>query len=57
MFDTSLMPPSFDQATVDHYVAKGSRLRSRAFGDLFRGIFAAPDSNTGKVATSADCTA
>ncbi len=57
MFDTSLTPPSFNQATVDHYVAKGSRLRSRAFRDLFRGIFTAPENNTGKVATSGDCTA
>lgn len=57
MFETSLTPPSVDQATVDHYVAKGRRLRSRAFTDLFRAIFAAPAATTGMNPAKADCAA
>ena len=54
MFDTSLTPPTIDQATIDHYVARGSRLRSRAFLDLFRAIFKAPDAAM-TVSTKANC--
>ncbi len=42
MIQTSLTPPAIDQATIDHYVAKGRRERSLAFwsiiGALFTGI-------------------
>ena len=57
MFDTALTPPSVDQATVDHYVAKGRRLRARAFADLVRAIFTAPEAAGGKSVAKADCTA
>ena len=57
MFDTSLTPPSVDQATVDHYVAKGRRLRSRAFVDLYRAIFTAPGAATSRGSAKADCAA
>lgn len=42
MFDTSLTPPHVDQPTIDHYVAKGRRMRSHAFLDLFQALFSAP---------------
>ena len=54
MFATPLTPPTIDQATIDHYVARGSRLRSHAFLDLFRAIFSAPEATT-TVSTKAKC--
>ncbi len=39
MFTSTLTPPTVDQATIDHYVAKGSRERSQAFRAMFRGLF------------------
>ena len=39
MIKSSLTPPTFDQATVDHYVAKGRRARANAFAEFFRAIF------------------
>ena len=45
MFDTPLTPPTVDQAAIDHFVARGNRLRSRAFTDLFKVLFSA--SNAG----------
>lgn len=54
MFTTSLRPPTVDQATIDHYVARGSRLRSRAFADFFRALFSsAPDVAATKLAKAA----
>ena len=42
MFTTTLTPPAFDQAAVDHYVAKGRRERSQALVAFFRNLFHAP---------------
>lgn len=42
MIKSSLTPPTIDQATIDYYVARGKRERSKVFGALFRAIFAAP---------------
>ncbi|MEL6999200.1 MAG: hypothetical protein AAFP68_13135 [Pseudomonadota bacterium] len=39
MFNTSLTPPTVDQKTIDHYVAKGSRLRSNAWAEFFQAMF------------------
>ncbi|MGD1926824.1 MAG: hypothetical protein ACFB03_21965 [Paracoccaceae bacterium] len=39
MFNTSLTPPTVDQKTIDHYVAKGSRLRSNAWAEFFQAVF------------------
>ena len=46
MFKTSLTPPTVDQATVDHYVAKGRRERSHALAEFVRAIFSAPETTT-----------
>lgn len=43
MFHTALTPPSFDQATVDHYVAKGKAARSRAIVEMVKGLFSEPE--------------
>jgi hypothetical protein len=43
MIKSSLTPPTVDQATVDHYVAKGRRERSRAFAAMIRSLFTAPE--------------
>lgn len=43
MIKSSLTPPAFDQATIDHYVAKGRRARSQALADLVRAIFSRPE--------------
>lgn len=39
MFNTSMTPPTVDQATVDYYVAKGRRERSQAAIAFFRSLF------------------
>lgn len=39
MIKSTLTPPTVDQATIDHYVAKGSRERSQAFRAMFRDLF------------------
>ena len=36
---STLTPPTIDQATIDHYVAKGSRERAQAFRSMFSGLF------------------
>lgn len=41
MFDTSTHEYVVDQATIDHYVAKGRRERSRAIAEFFRSLFTA----------------
>lgn len=56
MFTTSLTPPTIEQATIDHYVAKGRRERSRAFTRMIRSLFSAPDAETPTLART-DCTA
>lgn len=43
MFDTKLSPPTIDQATIDHYVSKGRRERSRAFIAMIKALFSAPE--------------
>ena len=40
----STKPQTIDQATIDFYVAKGRRERSRAFAEMIRGLFSAPAS-------------
>ncbi|MEM9060916.1 MAG: hypothetical protein AAGD13_10690 [Pseudomonadota bacterium] len=40
MFKTELTPVTVDQQTIDHYVAKGRRLRSNAWLEFFRAIVA-----------------
>ena len=42
MIKSSMTPPLVDQATVDHYVAKARRERSRAFVQALKAIFTAP---------------
>lgn len=54
MMHTVLTPPSFDQATIDHYVAKGRRARSRAIAEMVKGLFAQPDA---RPAAEAGCPA
>ena len=39
MIKSGFTPPKFDQATVDHYVAKGKRERSQAIAAFFRSLF------------------
>lgn len=56
MFTTPLTPPTVDQATIDHYVAKGRRERSRAFAEMIRSLFSAPGTRTPTLAGT-DCTA
>lgn len=52
MTDFPMNPPMIDQATIDHYVAKGSRERSLAVRAMLRGLFgvsqssATPGTNT-----------
>ncbi len=36
---TTLTRPVIDQATIDCYVAKGSRERAQAFRSIFAGLF------------------
>lgn len=43
MFHTALTPPTVDQATVDFYVAKGKRARSRAIAEMVKALFTAPE--------------
>lgn len=43
MIKSSLTPPTVDYDTVDYYVAKGRRERSRAFFDLVQAIFSSPE--------------
>lgn len=38
MIKSSLTPPKVDQATIDHYVAKGRRERSLAFWAAIRSL-------------------
>ena len=52
---TNLTPPTVDQATIDHYIAKGQRERSRAFTDFFRGLFRTETKITGKTGQHAAC--
>ena len=42
MFRTAITPPTFDQATVDFYVAKGRRERSNAIREMVRSLFRTP---------------
>lgn len=58
MFKTPLTPPTVDQATIDHYVAKGRRERSRAITEMVRSLFSAPAVQKPVTVTGkADCTA
>ena len=61
MLNSTLTPPTIDHATIDFYVAKGRRERSRAFSAMIRSIFSAPEAVTKiakpKMARKADCAA
>lgn len=46
MIKTSLTPPTIDQATIDHYVAKGRREHALAFWAMLRSLFRAPEALT-----------
>lgn len=43
MFHTNLTPPTFDLTAVDHYVAKGKRVRSQAIVTMIMALFKAPE--------------
>ena len=43
MFNKTDAIKPIDQATIDHYVAKGSRERSRAFANMVRSLFSKPE--------------
>ena len=43
MIKSSMTPPTVDQATIDHFVAKGRRERSRAFTAMIKALFSAPE--------------
>ena len=45
MTDFPMNPPIIDQATIDHYVAKGSRERSLAVRAMLRGLFGTSQSS------------
>ena len=45
MFHTELTPPSINQAAIDHYVAKGKQVRSRAVLDMVSALFKRSDSH------------
>lgn len=53
MIKSTLTPPTIDQATIDHYVAKGQRERSRAFINFFRSLFAATQKTSVKTVKTA----
>ena len=61
MIKSPLTPPTLDQATIDFYVAKGRRERSRAFAAMIRSIFSAPAAVSKiaepKLTHKADCAA
>lgn len=54
MFRTTLTPPTFDQATIDYFVAKGNSVRSRAVVEMVRHLFKAPQPDHG---VGANCSA
>lgn len=43
MIKSPLTPPTIDQATIDHFVAKGRRERSAAFWAVIQSLFAKPE--------------
>ncbi len=49
MLDAKFAPRTIDQATIDHYVAKGRRERSRAFVAMVKAIFSAPETAEAKI--------
>lgn len=53
---TPLAPPTVDQATIDYYVAKGRRERSRAVAEMVRAIFSAPRASDDRAIGNATCT-
>jgi hypothetical protein len=52
MFDTNSIQKAPSQATIDYYVAKGRRERSRAFVTLIKAVFTAPEKAEAKVKTA-----
>ena len=54
MIKSPLTPPTLDQATIDFYVAKGRRERSRAITGMIRALFSEPETTP---AATVDCTA
>ena len=58
MLNNKFTPPNIDQATIDYYVAKGRRERSKAFGELIRALFSSPTTKPQPAATpQSGCTA
>ena len=45
MLKSTLTPPSVDQSTIDFYVAKGRRERSRAFTQMIKSLFSSPETS------------
>ncbi|MEM9139127.1 MAG: hypothetical protein AAGB15_04795 [Pseudomonadota bacterium] len=43
MFNKTETEMAIDQATIDYYVAKGKRERSRAFVAMIKELFSAPE--------------
>ena len=43
MIKSTLTPPTIDQATIDRYVAKGRRERSRYLAEMVRNLFSRPE--------------
>ena len=43
MIKSTLTPPALNQATIDYYVAKGRRERSRHLTQMVRNLFSAPE--------------
>lgn len=52
MFDAKSFKDIPDQATIDFYVAKGRRERSRAFTAMIKALFTAPERAEAKVKTA-----
>ena len=49
MSDAKFTPVFLDQATIDRYVAKGRRERSKAFVAMVKAIFSAPETAETKI--------
>ena len=51
MLKSPLSPATVDQTTVDYYVAKGRRERSRAFTAMIKSLFSSPGASRKSPAT------
>ena len=55
MIESKFTPPTVDQAVVDHYVARGRRLRAQAFANMIRSLFSQPEQRPVAQATAQGC--